>query len=47
MNTRLSVTKPDPDEGQKDFTGEEFLRKAIKELGGPNAMAEVHKAATR
>ena len=33
----------DPDEGQKDLTGAEFLRKAIKELGGPNQWPEYTK----
>ena len=41
----------DPDEGLKKPTAEEFLRKAVEELGGPNAwddgMAEFYKAATR
>ena len=41
----------DLDEGLKKPTAEEFLRKAVEELGGPNAwddgMAEFYKAATR
>ena len=41
----------DPDEGLKKHTGEEFLRKAVEELGGPTAwddgVVEFYKAATR
>ncbi len=41
----------DPDDGLNRPTDEEFLRKAIEELGGPMAwddgMAEFYKAASR
>lgn len=41
----------DPNEGLKKPAAEEFLRKAVEELGGPivwgDGMAEFYKAATR
>ena len=41
----------DPDEGLTKLTAEEFLRKAVEELGGPNVwddgVVEFYKAATR
>ena len=41
----------DPDDGLTKLTAEEFLRKAVEELGGPNAwddgVVEFYKAATR